>query len=521
MLQVNSTISNPTSVEVPRRLLVAVGILVAVVAAIAAATSGLVLWAVAAVLVVGLVTYVAANDFFSFVLIMIVIRPIADAMSVDTGRLEPSGLIGVVFVAFALLWLLARRSSGQLTKLSTPTGWAGVFTFFLVVSALASGEMASIATSVKMVSAFLMLVALEQMFVERPDRLVSALGAIMFSAIVPVAVAIVQTRSGGFDAGYHPIGVTDRIQGTFVHPSVLAAFAVIVACIAFVARDLYSDRVKKTLMLLLAIGLMPILLLTYTRGAWAAAATAALYIGLVFRPKMVVGLGIVAVLVVLFVPSISSRLSDLKSENDATTDTPNSLAWRVEYWGRVLPLGVERPLTGIGIGLTRTLPAYGYEPHNVYLQTFVEGGIFSALAFFAFVVSAGKSIRRVRRSPRGSPETRLAAIVAGAVGVAFLTESLTDNLLTQMSILYVMIVPLAWVFAASRSMESTEGSSTGIRKDEDVTRSQRVGSPAIKGTQMPHADRRSNEPSHANPDLVARRKPLAGDRRMRPGVKLE
>lgn len=464
MLQVTSTISNPAPARMApvRTSFAVVAAVVAVVVGFVASTSDLIPLGIAAVVMGGLALYAALIDFYAFVLFVLVVRPVVEVVSTDNGRLEPSGLMGLVFAACAVLWLISRARGGLPVKISAPTGWAGMLTIFIVLSAVSAADAMSIGTSVKMVSALLMLVVLEQLFTDDPDRFHTALRAVLISAVAPAVVALVQTQTGGFDVGYHPIGVTERVRGTFVHPSVLAAFAVIVFWMAFIGRYLYRRGVQRAAMLVLAVAFLPILVLTYTRGAWIAAVVAVVYVGLVLRPKLVLVLGALLVVIVLAVPSVTSRFSDLQSETDATTDTPNSLAWRVEYWGQILPLGIEHPLTGIGIGVTRTLDNYGFEPHNIYLQTFVESGAFATLAFGGLIVSGSMAVRRVRRSAASSPAGRVVAVMAGAVGLSILVEGITDNLLTQMSILYPAMVPLAWVFAASRAPERFAGHPTVV-----------------------------------------------------------
>lgn len=429
---------------------VLVGVVGVVLVASLATISDLLPAAVAAAVVAVAALTVALRSFWHFTLFVIVARPIVDAFSRDQGGLEPSAGFVLAVTALTGLWLVARVVGGRRLKLSAPTGWVLVLMSAIALSSVVAASFPSFVVATKIASAVLLLVALEQLFDDDPTRIVPALRAVVVSAIVPAALALVQTQVGGFDVGYHPIGVAERVKGSFVHPSVLAGFCVVVLLVCFIGREVMGSRLWRGTATVMGLVMGGLLVLTYTRGAWIAAIVAAVYVAVVLKPRLLIGIAAIVIIVAVAVPSIGSRFADLRSETDATTNTPNSMAWRFNYWERILPLGAAQPLTGIGIGMTRQRPGYDFEPHSIYVQSFVESGVVATAALAGVVGSGVMAVRRTRKRGRGHT-TRRIGVLAGAVGVAYLVQGLTDNLLTQLSIIYPFLVPIAWAFAASRS----------------------------------------------------------------------
>lgn len=408
--------------------------------------------AVAVAVIAAIALVVALRSFWHFTLFVIVARPVVDAFSRDQGGLEPAAGFVLAVTALTGLWLVARVFGGRRLRLSAPAGWVVMLMSVIALSAAVAASFPSVVVATKIASAVLLLVALEQLFDDDPSRIVSGLRAVIVSAFVPAGLALVQTQVGGFDVGYHPIGVAERVKGSFVHPSVLAGFCVVVLLVSFLGRALVGSRAWRITATVVGVTMSALLVLTYTRGAWIAAIVAGIYVAVVLKPRLLIGIAAAIVIIVVTVPSITSRFSDLRSETDATTNTPNSIAWRFDYWERILPLGADQPLTGIGIGMTRERRGYDFEPHSIYIQSFVESGVFASAALAGVIATGVVAVRRTRkRAPTAS--ARRLGVLAGAVGMAFLVQGITDNMLTQLSILYPLLVPIGWVFAASRAPE--------------------------------------------------------------------
>ena len=424
--------------------------------ALLAEVSSLIPAGVAAAVVIAGAAVVAMRDFWTFILLTLAIRPALDAFTTDDptkSSIEPSAVVGAALLLMTALWLIGRHRSGKKLHVSVPTGCICTMMAFIMVSSLASMKFASITVAIKLLSATLLLIAFEQFFEERPSRINQAIGALLISAVVPFVMAVNQVFNGGSDVGYHPIGVEDRVQGSFVHPSVLAYFCLVILWTGFMSLYLRRWRHRRGLLVLVCLSAAPILVLTYTRGAWIALVAGVVYVGVVLQPKLLAGRAVVVVLVLLLVPSVTARCSDLQSTNDAVTNTPNSMAWRVQYWGRILPFGERSPIVGVGLGIMRQTPNYGYEPHSIYVQSFVEGGVFVSASLLAAIVASTLAVRKVRRRSR-SQDARVIAVMAAGIGIGFLVEGFTDNLLTQVPLVYAMFVPLGWIFAASRAPEA-------------------------------------------------------------------
>ena len=117
---------------------------------------------------------------------------------------------------------------------------------------------------------------------------------------------------------------------------------------------------------------------------------------------------IVLVLIGTLVPSVSSRITDLSIDRtDLPEDVPdNSLEWRLQYWELLVPLANESPVTGLGPQVILNSRPEELEPHNVYVQIYVEQGLLGLGALAAAVVGIGITLRRLWRPVRSLSVSR-------------------------------------------------------------------------------------------------------------------
>ncbi len=169
---------------------------------------------------------------------------------------------------------------------------------------------------------------------------------------------------------------------------------------------------------------------------------------------LIAALLVAIVVVMLAVPSVSTRLADLAGSRSSTTTTvtkvePNSFSWRILYWQKVFPLLGQNPITGIGPDMVQRSTPEGAPPHNSFLQSLVEGGILGFLLFLLFIFALWRDlIEGGRRLTRGLP--RGVAVAAAASALSVLLQLFSENILTNTAIPWYLIVCVAWVVAETR-----------------------------------------------------------------------
>lgn len=404
------------------------------------------LLAVLSLLLVSATVTWANKELWRALLVVFAIRPSLDMFKFDESRstlAEPSVVLGVVFLAASVLWLVlrARRGvglvwSGSSVALSVLAGAS------LLASVTANVPLVSLQAAMRVASTAIMLVVLEQLLRERPERLQSLLVAVLASLAVPTVVALFQLYGNvPVVPEYGPALEVGRIRGTFIHPNPFAAYLTMLIPLAVAVFPHVRGRARLGVGVAAALSGM-LLLFTYARAAWIAALLAVLVIGWL-QDRRIIWLVITGTLLVLLtVPSVTTRLSDLGQKQESA-DGPDSLSWRIDYWRRILPMTLEGPVTGIGLTGVEQRTTDKLPPHNVLVQSLVETGMAGLLAFLAVIGMLGRDLRQALR--RTSPGLgRGVAIAAIGVSVAFMVQCLSENLLDQPVVQWYFVVPVAW-----------------------------------------------------------------------------
>jgi O-antigen ligase len=308
--------------------------------------------------------------------------------------------------------------------------------------------------------------------VRTPQRLRWLVAVVIASAAYPIGSALYHLASG---RTHDRAGGFKSVDGTFVHPNYFASYLTIVMVLAIVAFfESRSLAVRAAVLVVIAGGLV-CLFFTYTRTAWIGFA-AALLVVTVLQYRRLAVIGAVAVVVgALAVPAAThraeARFADLSSASP--TYQTNSWGWRKEQWRRMVPYGLERPVTGRGFGsyfrdtvavfglsnrdfATRpTNPSQqrGFGAHNDYVKALVETGV-AGLVLWVLVLAGLVSVAiRARSAPGAEP---YASAMVG-VTLALAGMSLADNIeASAASIIYafVMCGALAGVTAERRRTQA-------------------------------------------------------------------
>jgi putative inorganic carbon (hco3(-)) transporter len=422
----------------------------------------------------GLATaYLAVTRFWAFVLVLVAVRPTLDLLHQGPeAGLDPAAAAGLVFIGTAAAWLIVQWLQQTWAPASAVTKSLFALALAGFASTLTSSDPAASAqASFKILAGALMFAVLEQVLRRHPERAAPLLGAFFASALVPLALGVHQLLFAPPDPTDNSLS---RVHGTFVHPNSFASFLVLQLVVGVALVPATPRRWRPLLVGQLVVsGLL--LVFTYTRGAWLALMVGLLYLGLRHRRAVLVGLLAGVVVVVAAVPSAIGRLADIGDDRTYGGVPANSFSWRVHYWGKIAEMAPESPLTGIGLETVAVRMDERLQPHNVFVQTFVETGAMGLASLVALVVTLTALVRRRRALAVGDWDRTLAS-AAVAVALTMGVLAVSENLLTSTAVYWYVAAamtfglrpgaahppePLAPVASVAQPASSTNGGASG------------------------------------------------------------
>jgi O-antigen ligase len=215
--------------------------------------------------------------------------------------------------------------------------------------------------------------------------------SLLLASIVPMIFGFYQYytgtghahQEGGIYAGH-------RIDSLLGEYNAYGEFLAIEICAALMLLFDESGRSRRPLLFFCLLLMIISLFLSLNRGTWISLTAACLFAFALFRKT--VGLRqvmiVFLVLGICFSGIILRRFDELGQKGDWSDK--NTFAGRVRYWQAALPLVLEHPLVGLGIG-TSTLVSRHYlnagnaDPHNDYLRMALETGIPGAVFYLMFL----------------------------------------------------------------------------------------------------------------------------------------
>jgi putative inorganic carbon (HCO3(-)) transporter len=353
--------------------------------------------------------------------------------------------MAALFIVLAVIWLLAQHRDRGRTRLTPAEGAFAAFVAACLISVVgAVNHAAALTECARIIAAVLMFVVLARLLTSLAS-VRRCLIACAIGFVAPVLLGLLQAAGKGTDFRSGGFG---RVVGTFAHPNTFGFFLsmFILMAIALFRHCTVPVRWALAFGTLVCGGL---LVLTYARGPWIALVLGLIVIGVLQSRLIFVWMvgGIVAV--VAAVPSVLSRITDASSGSSASGSTNNSLSWRFDYWQQVIGLNHANPVTGIGLKGTKYLTDQNKAPHNDFLRAYVETGVLGLLAYVLVLVALVSVARRaLRNAPRGFP--RGVAVGFAAVLLAYVIDSLTDNLMSEVVVLWYFYAAAACAFAVGR-----------------------------------------------------------------------
>jgi putative inorganic carbon (hco3(-)) transporter len=404
-----------------------------------------VLLPLAAIVGLGL-TVLAFARFELFLVIVIAVRASLDAAKVSTSSVDATGALSVLFIAASFVWLYRHRDvvrdASPVANLLLPfSAFFGVAVLSVVFS---SHPLDSALEAVRIGTVVVIVFTLARVVRDRAQvRLLVA--AIFASAIVPLAAALLQIARGG--AGITAAGI-GRIDGTFVHPNPFAAYLSLVLILSAAVFP-HVERLWRWALVGLGLVCGVVLVSTYARGAWIATFAGLLVVAFLQHRRLLWLIGAGILIVALFIPSVRLRLSDLSESRSGSGAAANSLAWRIEYWDRVLALQ-DDPLFGIGLREVELNEEAAKAPHNDFVRVYVELGLVG-LATYLWLLGAlfVQARRTYGRAPPGLPRGLAVAFLGSVTAIVVL--SVAANVVSQLVILWYFGAIVVAASAAARA----------------------------------------------------------------------
>jgi O-antigen ligase len=376
--------------------------------------------------------------------------------SASTRGLDPSSILGVLFLLAGVLWLVAqysqhRRLHGSRLRLALVA-----FCVAGIVSLPGSADPAvSALECLRISSVMMMFVVLEQLIHDR-RTMKQVLMAAYSSMVFPLLYTLY-----GFVAGSPASevkGSFTRITGPFSQSNTFARYLAFMIVFGVAVLPRLQRRAKATMAGVLVLSSV-FLVLTLTRGALVAAVLGVLVVAVVQRRRaLLAGFAVAAIVATIAVPGLGARFAELGSSRAiGGAPTGNTLAWRIEYWTAVLPLANTNPVTGIGLNMTQYNTDQAKQPHNDFIRSYVETGLLGLTTYICMLGAlVGNATRALRRSRRGTFEH---AVAAGALGTAvcFILGSVAANVMSNVvSLWYLVAFAAAASFVGHRHLRAAE-----------------------------------------------------------------
>lgn len=441
-------------------LLVAAAVVTSAVAALGALDGNktLIVLPIMAAAGVGL-GVLALTRFGFFVMVLLAVRASLDVARISghaagntstntasTKGLDPSSLVGVLFLLVAVLWLAAQlRRSGTLGTSRFRT----TLLVFLAASGLSvigsANHQSSALELLRLAAVVVMFVVLEQLMTNRRMRDLLIAGCFA-SAVFPILFTAFGIASG------HPNsevkGGFTRLTGTFTQANDYGRYLMVLIIFGVAIYPYVQARTKQALGVIL-LGCAVCMLLSLTVTALIGTVIGLAVVGLIQSKRLLAGLAIGLIASVVFVPNVLSRVTSattVSSVQSVGGNTNSSLSWRLAYWTEVLPLANSNPITGIGLNMTQYQTDAAKQPHNDFLRAYVETGIIGFVAYVALMISMLGLGRRARDASYAGTFDRGIAAGFWGVAVAFVLVSVAANVITNVALLWYVAA-----FAAAAS----------------------------------------------------------------------
>lgn len=258
-----------------------------------------------------------------------------------------------------------------------------------------------------------------------------------------------------------PAGWTDRNEASlrtrvfsiFTSPNVFGSLLTLAAPMAVSMMMISRSRKAKAAYSIMILLIVASLAFTFSRGAWIGFIVAAGVYVLVKDKRLIIPCIIAAVLVAVFVPSISGRIGYMLSPEYIESSLRGG---RLVRWITGLKIFADYPVLGVGLGQFGGAVAMNndvkfivdneiieaFYMDNYMLKTAVEAGLVGFISFMALMYSVFiNGLRTVRTAATDVSKELSTGILAGLCGV--IVHNLVENIFEV-----PMMTSLFWMFTA-------------------------------------------------------------------------
>ncbi|GAA1964607.1 hypothetical protein GCM10009817_00440 [Terrabacter lapilli] len=474
----------------PRRsgLTIALQILLVVVVAAAAIVSGLsfvdgnktlAVLPIIAMVAIGL-GLLALTPFSAFVLLLLAVRPTLDLLKLSSNAtgtaagntasqrgLDPSSILGVLFLLAALLWLAGRARSGHLVPGSRLRTAMLAFLASCALSVVGSVQpQASVLEVLRIATVVMMFVVLEQLITSR-TMMIRVVVTCYVAMLIPLAYTLFGIVTGSPSSEVR--GSFTRLTGPFNQSNTFARYLAFLLVFGIAIYPYVRPKLK-----LLFVGMLGLasvfMLLTLTRTAILGSVAGLVVLAVVQKRKgLIAGLVAMALAALILLPGVAARFGTLDAQSTPEgTPTGNTLVWRLHYWTEVIPLANANPVTGIGLASTQYETDAAKQPHNDFIRAYVETGLVGLACYVCMLAAlVGNARRAVQRAPKNTLESGVAA-GALAVAVCFVLSSMAANVMSNVVSLWYLIAFAGAAAYVSRTYAPGPGASDQLQSRPDA-----------------------------------------------------
>lgn len=297
--------------------------------------------------------------------------------------------------------------------------------------------------------------------VNNKDLLKRSVAALSLSMIAVAAIGLYQNFTGNISEEWIDTQMFEEISGrvvsTFENPNMLGEYLILLLPLVVAAMLGDGKMSKKPGYFVCFIAGAACLVFTWARGAWLGFLFSAVVFLLMWNRKAMGAIVAAIMALPLAIPylpeSIVSRFSSIGDLGDTSTN------YRVYIWRGSANLASDYALTGIGVGekaFDKIYPYYSFagiekapHAHNLFLQLFIEVGIFGFLVFLAVLIcmfQTGFSLAK-NGTDKG---VRLIGCGAMCGVLAALVQGMTDYIWYNYRVFLVFWIMIGLVSAARR-----------------------------------------------------------------------
>jgi hypothetical protein len=304
-----------------------------------------------------------------------------------------------------LLWMMNPAQNNVYVPQSYRAGLAFLWLILAVSTFFNSGFGNGMAVLLGLSSWFILAWIVGRVFTkENSERILKYL---TFSSVIWLVIGFWQLFSGMVTPrGWLGLGQADiipvRIYSVFGNPNIFALYLVSILVFSHYFRSKCALKMERVVLSGIFLAVLTALYFTYARMAWMIAG-----VWLAFQLKnwwrygfLIAGVGLI---ILFFIPGFTIRIKRLVFLSDS------SLWYRIQIWRGVWRALQDYWLWGAGPGSFQLIyPQYqlgrivSRHAHQLYLQFWLEYGLFSLLAFMAVmkrILTRARACFRIQRKP--------------------------------------------------------------------------------------------------------------------------